>query len=143
MTFDKNEFYARTMHTPDSPERAEMRAALRELSKALIPLHRHLIESAKSNYVFAIGPVESPGHLLRLINDDPFFAWLKPLTAIIVEIDEMTRRDFEVGDAFAIGARLQQFLGHDEYVAALQQEISVAMAHAELRKIMGRVTPSS
>ena len=46
---DKNSFFARTMHTPDSPERAELRGALREISKALIPLHRHLIDAAKSD----------------------------------------------------------------------------------------------
>jgi hypothetical protein len=40
MAFDKKEFFARTMHTPDTPERAALRAALREVSKALLPLHR-------------------------------------------------------------------------------------------------------
>src|SRR5438552_4033844 len=47
MPIDRNAFFARTMHTPDSPERAELRAALRELSKALLPLHRALIEAAR------------------------------------------------------------------------------------------------
>jgi hypothetical protein len=44
MAFDKNDFYARTMHTPDTPERAALRAALRNVSKALLPLHRRLID---------------------------------------------------------------------------------------------------
>ena len=37
MPLDKKSFYARTMHTPDSPERAAHRAALREVSKAPAP----------------------------------------------------------------------------------------------------------
>ena len=143
MNFDKNDFYARTMHTPDSPERAEMRSALREVSKVLIQLHRHLIEAAKSDYIFAVAPVQSPGHLLRLINEDPFFAWLKPLTTIIVAIDEMTRRDFESADAFGIGERLKNFLTTENYVAALQREADVAMAHAALRSVMGKITRSN
>ena len=131
------------MHTPDSPERASLRAALRELSKALIPLHRHLIDAAKSDYMFAYDArVESPGHLLRLLNEDAFFAWLKPLTAIIVEIDEMARRDFEANDAFSIGARVEQFLANTQYVEMLQREVDVATAHAAMRKALGGVTRS-
>ena len=140
MSFDKKEFFARTMHTPDSPERAALRSSLRDLSKALIPLHRALIDAAKSDYAFGIAPVESPSHLLRLINDDPFFAWLKPLTSIIVEIDEMVRRDFEAADAIALARRVETFLGGKEYVELLQREVEVATGHASVRKILGRLT---
>lgn len=138
MSFDKKEFYARTMHTPDDPERAETRDALRELSMTLIPLHRHLIEAAKSDYAFAFTPIASPGHLLRLLNDDAFFAWLKPLTTIIVNIDEMVRRDFETGDARAIAARVESFVGVKEYVDMLQRDIDVAGGHAAARKALSR-----
>ena len=140
MTFDKNAFYERTMHTPDSPQRAAVRAALRDVSKMLIPLHRHLIDAAKSDYAFAYAPVNSPGHLLRLINEDPFFAWLKPLTAIIVEIDEMARRDFELADAAAVVERVEAFLVVEQYVDMLQREIDVAAGHAALRAVLRRIT---
>lgn len=139
MSFDKNDYYARTMHTPDSPERAETRAALRELSKALIPLHRHLINAVKSDYAFAYSPVESPGHLLRLINDDPFFEWLKPMTALIVEIDEMVRRDFEAAAAVSIRERVEKFLKGDRYIEVLQREVDVASSHAGVRKVLTRL----
>ena len=134
----RDDYFERTMHTPDSPERAALRAALRELSQTLMPLHRHLIDAAKSDYAFAYAPVESPGHLLRLLGDDPFFAWLKPLTAIIVEIDEMTRRDFEAADARAIVDRIELFLVVDQYVQVLQREVEVASGHAALRKVLRR-----
>ena len=141
MAFDKNEFYARTMHTPDSPERAALRAALRDLSKTLIPLHRHLIEAAKSDYTFAYDkPVESPGHLLRLLGEEPFFAWLKPMTSIIVDIDEMARRDFEPQDAAAVAKRVEQLLSGTQYLELLQREVDVAMAHAALRKVLAPLT---
>lgn len=138
MSFDKNEFYARTMHTPDSPERGALRSALRELSKALLPLHRFLIDAAKSDYSFAYAPVESPNHLLHLINDDPFFAWLKPMTAIIVQIDEMVRRDFEIADARAVAERVEQMLTAERYVELLQREVDVASSHAALRKVLAK-----
>lgn len=139
MSFDRNEFFARTMHTPDSPQRAAVRAALREVSKALIPLHRHLIDAAKADYAFGYAPVQSPGHLLRLIDEDPFFAWLKPLTSIIVEIDEMTRRDFETSDAAGVAERVETFLRAEPYLEMLQREVDVAANHAALRQALAQL----
>lgn len=138
-------FYARTMHTPDSPERAELRSALRETSKQLIPLHRLLINIAKDDYAFATGAMPPPSELLRLLTEDPFFAWLKPMTALIVEIDEMARTDFEPDAAMAIGQRLSgMFDGTqgdfaEHYLPLLQREVDVAIAHAGLRGTMGKL----
>ena len=73
----KEDLYARMMHTPDDPARAELRAALREAWKQLMPLHRALIDDASAEYSATIGPVSGPTHLLRLLQDDPFFEWLR------------------------------------------------------------------
>src|SRR5437660_2549905 len=136
---DKNSFFARTMHTPDSPERAELRATLREISKSLIPLHRHLIDAAKSDYAFAYEADVSPTQLVNLLQDDPFFAWLKPLTSVIVDIDEMARTDFEVADVTAIVDRIEKLLGETKYIEMLQRDIDVATGHAALRRVMQRL----
>jgi len=136
---DKNSFFARTMHTPDSPERAELRNALRELSRTLIPVHRRLIESAKSDYAFAYGANARPSELVELLQNDPFFAWLKPLTAVIVDIDEMARTDFEVADVAAIVDRIEKLLGETKYIEMLQRDIDVATGHAALRRVMQRL----
>src|SRR4051794_12861660 len=104
---DKKDYYARTMHTPDDEARARKRAALRETSKALLPLHRALIDAAKTGYVAATMLQVTPTELLRLITDDPFFAWLKPVTSLIVDIDEMARKDFEAADVAAIADRIE------------------------------------
>ena len=143
MRIDRNAFFARTMHTPDSPERAALRAALRELSKALLPLHRALIEAGRDDYAFAYGKAVSPTQLLQLVTDDPFFAWLKPMTSLIVEIDEMTRVDFELGDARAIAARVAQLFDggafNDRYVPLLQRDVDVAVAHAAIRRALAKL----
>lgn len=150
MPLDKKAFYARTMHTPDTPERAELRAALREVSKLLLPLHRALIEVAKEDYAFEVGPIDKPAQLLQLLTDDPFFAWLKPITSLIVDIDEMTRTDFADADAAAIADRVESLFGNgaDEaftarYVPMLQRDIDVAAGHAALRKALARLRPAS
>jgi hypothetical protein len=141
MAFDKNDFYARTMHTPDTPERAELRTALRNVSKVLIPLHRRLIDATKEDYAFAYAPVDTPGQLLQLVTSDPFFAWLKPLTALIVEIDEMARTDFDPAAAAALAARVDQLFGNtpdpafaERYLPLLQRDVDVTIGHAALRK---------
>jgi hypothetical protein len=140
MPLDKNSFYARTMHTPDSPERAAQRQALRDVSKALLPLHRALIDAAKDDYAFGIAPVK-PSQLLQLLGDDPFFAWLKPMTSLIVDIDEMARTDFEAADVAAIVDRIDSLFGTKEddafakqYVPMLQRSVDIAAGHAALRK---------
>jgi hypothetical protein len=140
MPLDKKSFYARTMHTPDSSERAAQRQALRDVSKALLPLHRALIEAAKEDYAFAVAPVK-PSQLLQLLTDDPFFAWLKPVTALIVDIDEMARTDFEPADVVAIAGRIDALFGGKsdgdfsaQYVPMLQRKVDIAIGHAALRK---------
>jgi hypothetical protein len=142
----KDEFFARTMHTPDDPARAELRAALRELSRQLLPLHRALIDSARDAYTASIAPVSGPGHLLQLIHDDPFFGWLKPLTSLIVDIDEMVRTDFEKTDVDAIAARVERLFGAAadaacaaHYVPVRQRDVDVAIAHGAVRQTLARL----
>lgn len=137
----KARFFARTMHTPDDQAHAAARAALRRASRALIPLHRALIEAAGSDYAFAYEPVEQPTHLLRLVSGHPFFAWLRPITALIVDIDELARRDFELVEATALADRMDRMFGGNadqefasRYLPILQRDVDVAIGHAEVRK---------
>ena len=147
MNFDerKAKFFARTMHTPDDDARAAQRSRLREISRQLLPLHRALIEAAKNDYALAYGPVDQPTHLLRLLNDDPFFEWLKPLTSLIVDIDEMVRQDFSDDAYEAISQRIEALFGASstsdfaaKYLPLLQQSIDLAVAHAALKKLVDR-----
>jgi hypothetical protein len=156
MTDDtKAKFYARTMHTPDDPPRAELRGSLRDISKILIPLHRALIENAKADYSFEVAPVEGPNHLMKLITDDPYFAWLKPITSLIVDIDEMARVDFTTEDAHALLQRVEALFATSrddapddatvpnefaaKYLPILQRDVDVTISHAALRNALSRI----
>lgn len=145
----KEDVYARMMHTPDDPARAELRAALRDAWKQLMPMHRALIDAARDDYAALVGPISGPNHLLRLLQEDPFFEWLQPMTRLIVDIDTLSRTDFERADVDAIAARLDRLFGSDadaafssRYVPLLQREIDVAAGHAALRKLLKRLLPS-
>jgi hypothetical protein len=142
----KEDVYARMMHTPDDPERAELRAALRETWKQLLPLHRALIDSARDEYTASVAPLTGPGHLLQLLQEDPFFTWLKPLTSLIVDIDTMSRTDFERADVDGIVTRIEHLFGTNadpdftaRYIPVLQRDVDVAIGHAAIRQISGKL----
>jgi hypothetical protein len=146
----KEDLYARMMHTPDDPARAELRAALRELWKQLMPMHRALIDAARDEYVATVGPVNGPTHLLQLIQEEPFFEWLRPMTSLIVDVDSLSRTDFERSDVDAITARVERLFGSTadagftaRYLPILQREIDVAAGHGAIRRLLARLLPSA
>ena len=143
---DRDAFFKRTMHTPDEPDRARKREALREISKALIPLHRRLIEEARADYKLATGTDVTPSRLLHLLGEDPFFAWLKPLTSLIVDIDEMTRTDFSADELTKVAGRIDQMFRvqsekefSSQYLPILQRDPDVAMGHAAVRQAASKL----
>jgi hypothetical protein len=145
----KEDLYARMMHTPDDPVRAELRAALREAWKQLLPLHRALIDSAREQYTAAFGPTNGPTHVLQLLQEDPFFVWLKPLTSLIVDLDSMARTDFTREDVDAMVARIEQLFGTspdadfaEQYVPVLQTNFDVAVGHGAIRQLLARLAPT-
>jgi hypothetical protein len=142
----KEDVYARMMHTPDDPTRAEVRATLREGWKHLMPLHRALIDAASVEYATRVAPPAGPGHLLQLLQEDPFFAWIKPLTSLIVDIDSMSRTDFEPADVSGIVERLERLFGAGaeetfaaRYLPLLQRDVDIAIGHAAIRQVVVRL----
>jgi len=59
----------------------------KRLSQALTGLHRSLIQHARRDYERDHGPISSPAQFLRLLTNDRFFAWLRTLSELIVNID--------------------------------------------------------
>jgi hypothetical protein len=54
----------------------------------LLTLHKALLEDERVRYERENGRLESGGKLLQLLVSDPSFAWLRVLSALIVQIDE-------------------------------------------------------
>jgi hypothetical protein len=142
----KEDVYARMMHTPDDPARAETRATLRAMWKHLLPLHRALIDDAGAQYRANGNTVNGPTHLLQLLQEDEFFAWLRPMTTLIVDLDSMARTDFTPEDVEAMLARVEAFFGAEpdaefsaRYVPVLQREFDVTVAHAAIRQAVGKL----
>ena len=57
--------------------------------EALIRLHKALLESERASYERVFGKVGSSYQFLQLVTTDPWFAWLRPVTQLIVTMDEV------------------------------------------------------
>ena len=128
-----------------------MTAKLPELREALLQLHKTLVESERISYEQTMGTIPSPGHFLQLLTTDPWFAWLQPLSQLIVAMDEAldAKEPMTPAAAEALVKQTRLLLVASEtgegfakhYDDALQRDPAVVMAHAEVAKFFGRRKP--
>lgn len=115
---------------------------LQKLREALLHLHKTLVDSERVGYEAAMGPIPSPNHFLRLLSGDPWFAWLLPLSRLIVTIDEALDRRIPLSPKEAQDLLTQTRLllvaseeGHGfprSYFEALQRDPDVIFAHSRV-----------
>ena len=133
------------------PEQEAVRQPLQELHSALLKLHKALLDSEKIVYERNVGPIQSLNHFFQLLTNDPYFAWLRPISQLIVAIDE-TLDDKEALTNDSVDSLMRQsvFLlvpaqstGEfaERYVAALQRDPRVILAHAQVAKRIGSGKP--
>jgi hypothetical protein len=72
----------------DGIAQAMAAARLRAWRTSLLALHKTLVDSELARYAAAHGPVNGPHHALRLLSDDPWFQWLRPMLVLVVQMDE-------------------------------------------------------
>lgn len=120
------------------------RERLRVLSVRMLRLHKILLERERHAYEQRHGSV-APGALLRLLLHDEAFAWLRLLSALIAETDEVVDADEPVAPASAqrvfreVHRLLKSGLGGDfqeRYHRALQESPDVVLAHADVSRIL-------
>jgi hypothetical protein len=125
-------------------------ARLRALRTHLLPLHRALIEFERDRYERAHGPVDGAHVVLRLVMHDPWFQWLRPLAAVIVQIDERLADDRAVNEADvdtfrALTARLLRGdpgAFRESYQRALQESPDIVVAHGKVIAFMEELRPA-
>ena len=97
--------------------------SLEKLRSPLLEVHRTLLEAERAEYERSHGEV-SPAQFLQALIDDPQLAWLKPLTRLVVSLDEV------LGDA--------EF--RKRYLEALQTDPQLLVAHGKLQALAARLT---
>jgi hypothetical protein len=120
-------------------------ARLRALRTALLPLHRALIDSERAQYERVHGRIDHAQRALRLVLDDPWFAWLRPLASLIVAIDGRLAEEAPVQPAEVAGFEdsIRALLQRDPHEAfrepyhrALQRSPEVVVAHGAVSALL-------
>jgi hypothetical protein len=133
------------------PEQEAIRKPLLELHGALLRLHKALLDSERVVYEKNVGPIQSPNHFFQLLTTDPWFAWLRPISQLIVAIDEtldakepLTSANVDAVMNQSVFLLVPANSGNEfgeRYVAALQRDPRVVLAHAQVAKRIGSGTP--
>jgi hypothetical protein len=121
------------------------RQLLFDLRKALLHLHKTLLDWERAAYERVHGRA-SPSVLLKVIVEDPQFAWLRPISELIVRIDETVDAETEdtPADVETLVARARAVVAADEagppnaqrYYAALQEHPDAVLAHRAVTKVL-------
>jgi hypothetical protein len=131
------------------------RQLLFDLRKGLLHLHKTLLDWERSAYERVHGRA-SAAELLKLIVEDAQFAWLRPISELIVRIDETV----ETGDADPSGdssadvdaliARARELVAPEtqrphaqRYLAALQEHPDAVFAHRAVTSLLKNHPPAS
>ena len=128
-------------------EPAGVRQRLTELREAMLPLHKALLEFDRIGYEATFGKIQSPYQFLKLVMEDPWFAWLAPMTQLITAMDEMLdakKEPLTVAGVDAVTERIKTLLVATEggegfsrhYDEALQRNPDVVLAHAAVAKLI-------
>ena len=121
------------------------RTTLQTAQRALLHAHKAILEEERRRYELAHGRVASAMAFLQLLLNDPWFAWIRPMSGLAAQMDEAL---FAKPGEFAIPAATlleeARFLlspreGGDElpsrYFQMIQSSPAVATAHAEALKL--------
>ncbi len=123
-------------------------AWLAEVRTALLRLHKQLLEAEKIRYERTQGRIEGGLAFLQLLTTDPWFAWLRPIGALIVEIDDAADAKDPVfaADVLSLRDRVRTLTAIEpegtqfqkEYDDAVQASPEVLIAHVALVRVLQR-----
>jgi hypothetical protein len=122
------------------------RRLLTDLRRALLPLHKTLLEWERKTYEREHGRKMGGGELLQIIMTAPQFAWLHPISEVIVRIDEALDEEAPdtTVDVDAILTQTRRLVAPDQtekpyaerYLTALQEVPDVVVAHGKVTAIL-------
>jgi hypothetical protein len=127
----------------------DLRSRLNQLHGGLLDLHKKLLDHERARYENVHGRIPSAGHFLQLIINDPWFAWLRPMSGMVAQVDEFveTKKPTEpaLGEAFFQTAR--EMVRPDEngtafqknYAQAIQDSAEIGVAHSVWMDLINRI----
>lgn len=133
--------------TPENELTEQTRQRLQNVRTILLRVHKTLLEFEREGYERDHGKVANSYQYLQLVMGDPWFAWLRQLSELIVEMDELLAAKETPADQTGV-ALIQQatmLLTPSEsggefqrkYFGAMQLSPEVVLAHSEFAALMG------
>lgn len=133
--------------TSENELTAATREQLTKVRTALLRAHKTLLDFERERYERAHGAIDNSYQFLPLVMSDPWFAWLRQLSELIVEMDELLAAK-ETPSENTAAALIQQArilltpaeAGSEfqkKYFAAMQQSPEVVLAHSEFAAVLG------
>jgi hypothetical protein len=136
-----------TRVTSDEPISEGTKQKLTDVRHVLLRLHKSLLDFERVGYERVHGKIENSYEFLNLVMHNPWFAWLRHLSELIVQIDEAldSREPTSESAASALIEESRLLLVPTEaggefqkkYFVSVQQSPEVVLAHAEFAKVLG------
>lgn len=116
-----------------------VRYSIEAARKATLDLHKRLIEAQKLAYERVHGRVATPADLLQLVAYHAAFAWLRPLSQLVIALDEvLANPELSASEAAIVRADCERMFSEPEfeapYLALLQNSPDVVLSHAQLQR---------
>ncbi|MGP8247261.1 MAG: hypothetical protein ACLQVN_22450 [Bryobacteraceae bacterium] len=118
---------------------------LTALRNGLLRLHKNLLDLERAAYDRDVARIEGPGHLLDLVLNDPWFAWLRELSQFVVVVDETLDLDEPATDADAdrLIGEARRLISPGEnadgfarrYREAMQRDAAAVLAHRDMMNV--------
>ena len=123
------------------------REQLTGVRTSLLRLHKTLLNFEREGYERKHGSIANSYAFLQLVMSDPWFAWLRQLSELIVEMDELLAARETPKDATAVALMQQAGIMltpsesgiefQKKYFTAMQQSPEVVLAHSEFAGLLG------
>jgi hypothetical protein len=115
-----------------------------QLATELRSLHKALLGAARAAYEVEHGPVAGPTQLLHLAVHDPSFAWLRPLSELMADLDGMLDLAEPLTDeeAGAVRGEIEHVLSPGagdlagRAVALVAEDPEIAIPYARVRQLL-------
>jgi hypothetical protein len=121
---------------------------LKEIRNEMLRLHKTLLDIEKANYEAEFGKL-SPNQLLQLLFENERFTWLRTISTLIADIDEMfaSRKGIDENLKRELYNKTrdlfdEEAVGNEEfkakYHANLNTETNVAFHHVKILKLFAK-----
>lgn len=140
------------MNTGIHPMKMDLtpRARLAAVSRLLRDVHGSLLRAVQEAFERLHGRVSGSSTLLALVLDDPLFAWLRPMSALVAELDELTDNEelnvdlLKLAEIRTTIERWTSISGEpdefaESYRVFLQTNPGVVLAHAALKQALAAI----